>query len=86
MLSDSREDLVKSVSLNIELDKITDELIQNIEEMSTENSGNAFLKFIIYDPAENLKLEMFSRNYRINLTEKFVDYLESNPDIQFQIN
>ncbi len=86
MLSDSREDLVKSVSINIELDKVTEDLINEIEEISVENAGNAYLKFIIFDPTENIKVDMFSRNYRVNLSEKFVDYLEGNPDLQFQIN
>ena len=86
MLSDSKDDLIKSISLNVDILKLSEELVNEIEKISEENKGKAMLKFIVIDQDENLKIELFSRNHKVNLSHEFIEYLDNNPDINYKIN
>ncbi len=86
LLSESKDELIKSISLNVDINNITKDLITEIEKLSEENKGKALLKFIIFDQNENLKVEMFSRNHKVNLSHNFIEFLENNPNIHYQIN
>ncbi len=85
MLSNVREEMLKSVSLNLSLDMITESWLNELNAQVEANKGNVLLKFKIFDPEENQMVEMFARKQRVNLSKEFIDYLESL-DIEFRLN
>ncbi len=86
LLSEARKNYVKSITVNIPLDKINDSVIEEIENLAKNNAGKALLKFNVYDPENNLFIHLFSRNTRINPTDKFLGFFEKRPDIGYRIN
>jgi len=40
----------------------------------------------VYDPAENISLDLFSRNRRIAMDDEFISFLENEQEIDFRIN
>jgi DNA polymerase III subunit alpha len=86
LLSEARKKYVKSLTINLPLDKIDDSVIKDLEKITKKNKGNTLLKFNIYDQDSNMFIKLFSRTVKIDLTNKFLKYFENNPDIGYKIN
>ena len=84
MLADVRDKLVKSVDISMDINQISDEIINNLERFTVSDSGK-LLKFCIFDPADQLKINLFSRNKQVLLTDEFIGYLQSNPGFEFRL-
>ncbi|GET20213.1 DNA polymerase III subunit alpha [Prolixibacter denitrificans] len=77
---------VKSVMLEIPVETVTNEFLKDLGERLNGNNGSTLLKFAVFDAKNNLRVQMFSRNKRIELTDELVEYFQNNPDIAFTIN
>ncbi|MFW6259600.1 MAG: DNA polymerase III subunit alpha, partial [Tangfeifania sp.] len=86
LLSEARKNYVKSVTVNIPLDKINESIISEIEKLAQNNKGSALLKFNVYDPENNMFINLFSRSKRINLSDDFLHYFKGRPEIGYRIN
>ena len=84
MLADVRDKLVKSVDISMDINEVSDELIESLERY-TVNANGKILKFRINDPESNLQLNLFSRNKHVQLTDEFVTYLKDNPRFEFRL-
>jgi len=86
LLSEVRKKYVKSVTLNLPLNLISEATIVEIEELVKNNKGKTILKFNIYHPESNLNIKLFSRNSKIELTDTILKFFDKNPDIGYTIN
>ncbi len=86
LLSEVRKNYVKSVTVNLPLDKLNESVIEEIETMAKNNKGNALLKFNVYDPENNMQIQMFSRTMKVNLSESFLKFFEEDINIGYRIN
>ena len=85
LLTDVLEQRVKELTVEISLGSLTNELVTEMANCLAENQGNLKLNFIISDE-RNVKVKMFSRTCRINLSAELIEYFKNNSDIQFKIN
>ncbi len=86
MLADAKESHIRSVSLNLNIEDLDEALIQEIEDMSNKYKGKVLLKFHVLDPESNVRVNMFSRNLRVDFSNDFINYLESLPDVAYKVN
>ena len=86
LLSEVRKNYIKSVTINLPIHKLNKSIIGKIEELVKNNTGNALLKFNVYDPENNMNIEMFSRSTKINLSESFLSFFDDEMDIGYRIN
>jgi len=84
MLADVRDKLVKSVDISLNVDAISDDLIKSFERF-TVNANGKVLKFRLHDPESNMKLNLFSRNKHVELSDEFINYLKNNPKFEFRL-
>ena len=82
LLSTVREERVKSISLKVSVDDLTSTFIQEIDQLSDENKGETPVKFLVYDPIEKIWVHMYSRNRKVEVSNRFINYLEKKMDIQ----
>jgi DNA polymerase-3 subunit alpha len=85
MLPNVRDEMVKSISLVVPLQMVTDQLMLEIMQHS-DAKGKIQLKFKIIDTKDNLVVDLFSRNTKVNITESFINYLKSSEGIEFRLN
>jgi DNA polymerase-3 subunit alpha len=78
LLANVREELVKNISLRMNASEVTESIVDKIHKQATQSKGKAHLSFEIYDEPQGLKLEMFSRNTMVNVSNDFIDFLEKN--------
>ena len=84
MLADVREKLVKSIDVSLNINQVSSELIDSFERYTVNESGK-ILKFKIYDPETNMKLNLFSRNKQVLLNDEFINFLQDNPGFEFRL-
>ena len=76
----------ETVTLEIPLDKVEEEIIEELEKVLSENQGKATLRFNLVDQESDLRVQMFSRNKSVSLTPELKCYLEKHSVINFSIN
>ncbi|HSO89071.1 MAG TPA: DNA polymerase III subunit alpha, partial [Draconibacterium sp.] len=86
LLSEVRKNYVKSITLNLPINKLNENVVERIEKMTINNKGNTLLKFNIYNLENNMNVQMFSRTAKINLTDEFLKFFDEELNITFRIN
>jgi DNA polymerase III subunit alpha len=86
LLSNVREELIKSITLKMPFTEITDDMIDRLIKLSEKNKGKILLKFKIYDRADGIAVDLFSRTKKINLTDDFMEFLNKNSIIEIAVN
>ena len=86
LLSEVRQNQVKTVTLTIPLDSISKSIVDRLENLAHVHKGKALFKFNVYDPETNRSIQLFSRNTKISLDNQFLDFFEEFPEIVYRIN
>ncbi len=86
LLSEVRKNYIKTVTLNVPLDKLNVDVISEIEKMAKNNKGKTLLKFNVFDPENNMNIHMFSRTSKIRFSDEFLSFFEKDTDITYRIN
>jgi DNA polymerase-3 subunit alpha len=85
LLSEVIEKRVKELTIQIPVSSLSDELITEMASCMEESKGNLKVNFVISDN-RNVKVKMFSRTCRVNLSTELIEYFKNNSDIEFKIN
>ena len=83
-LSDVR-DSVRDVKLYLPTTIITDEFIDELEEVAAQSKGKAQLKFSIQDLNEEVYVSAYSRKYRVSITPELTKFIKEH-DIRYTVN
>ena len=86
LLSEVRKNYIKNVTVNLPLHKINKPFIEKIEKLAKNNKGKALLKFNVYDVENNMHIDMFSRNTKIDLSDNILHFFDEELDITYRIN
>ena len=70
MLQEIRDKYIKNVSLEIELEKLNNELINKIFDNIKNNSGSTILNFIVSNKKEQMALSMRSTKFKVDVTNE----------------
>jgi DNA polymerase III subunit alpha len=85
LLSSVREELVKNIQIRLPLDAITDSFVSGLAGYSKISGGTTNLKIMVYDPGENINIDMFCRSQRISLSDDLIDFLTRSAEIEFKL-
>jgi DNA polymerase-3 subunit alpha len=85
LLSSARDELVKTIQIKLPLEIITDGFVEELAMHTQKNGGNTNLKILVYDQAENINVDLFSRSHRIALADELIDFLSLNQEIEFKL-
>lgn len=91
LLSDLRDKMAKSFTIQCPLHLLNDQFVQQIytlvESAKTEGvESNCQLKFKILDMQDELVVEMPAKSLKINLTNDFLDGLEKFEGVNYRLN
>jgi DNA polymerase-3 subunit alpha len=86
LLSEVRKNYVKSITLNMPVHLLNEEVVERLETMTVNNKGKTLLKFNIYNLDNNMNVQMFSRTAKINLTDEFLKFFDEDLNITYRIN
>ncbi|MBN1951258.1 MAG: DNA polymerase III subunit alpha [Bacteroidales bacterium] len=86
ILNNARDEIVNSLAIRVSLSQLNEGLIGNIKEQLESTPGKARIKFYIYDEAEGISIEMFSRNTSITVSNELIHYLDKHPEIDYKVS
>jgi DNA polymerase-3 subunit alpha len=86
LLSSVKDELIKSVTLKINPENISKELISELMELVKGNKGETELKFIFFDAEDKVSLSMFSRTLRVRLNNELISFLDDYPGLEYKVN
>ena len=90
LLSDMREKMLKSITLNVPITEISDKFINELENIVKENTkqkqGTCTLKIQIMDSEEGIQVSMPSRKVRINPDNSFLSTIQNMPNVTYTLN
>jgi DNA polymerase-3 subunit alpha len=85
LLTEVLEKKVKEITIEIPVSNLTEELVTEMAACMNENEGKLKVNFVISDE-KNMKIKMFSRSCRVNLSNELIEYFRNNSEINFKIN
>ena len=90
LLSELRDKMLKSITLNIPLRDISDDLIKHLDSLVKENTkekdGTCYLKINVMDAEDNIQLTLPSRKIRVNPDNSFLSRIQTIPNISYKLN
>ena len=76
---------ISSIRIELDINDVCSTLTQMLIEKAESNKGKATLTFTIVDRANNVKIKLSSKKYRIAPTSEFMEFLENN-EINYFLN
>jgi len=85
LLSEIRDKLSKGIQIQVDLQHLTEDLVNKLETISTSHPGPCQLKLSVADPQENIEVETLSRKFKVKPENELISELEQLSDISFKI-
>jgi DNA polymerase-3 subunit alpha len=85
MLSSVREELVKTIQIRMPVDALTQDFVTGFSTLAQKAGGTTNLKILVYDPADNVSVDLFCRSQRIALSDELVHFLSNTGEIEFKL-
>ena len=85
LLEMAKQTLTRQLEINIEPASVTKELVTFLEKNVRENPGKSSLRFNLYEPAENLKVTMYTLEKGFTMNDEMAGYLLDNPDVEINV-
>lgn len=88
LLINVKDELLKKITIALPLSAINSELTNELSTVVREHQGGAELHFKVVDDFDeyNRSLTFISRPLKVSINKSLVDFLESCPELSFQIN
>jgi DNA polymerase-3 subunit alpha len=86
LLPDVKDKLIEKITITLPLHNMNVQVVEELSTLIKSSPGNSLLYFQVVDSTRNMKVDLFSRNFKINVKQELVDYLIENENIVFQIN
>jgi DNA polymerase III subunit alpha len=86
LLQEVRKTKVKTISVELDLQSLTEDFIAEFLKICEKSKGQAQLEFKISDSDAKTAIHLFSRNIKINPDDMIIDYLNSKEGIFYKIN
>ena len=86
LLSEVKDRLIEKLTVTAPLSAVNDEMIMELSSLAKENPGNAELYFYIRDEDGQMYVNLMSRTMKISVRKDIVNYLKSQPLLDYKIN
>ena len=85
LLSVISENLIRSITLQVDVEKLTHEIVTELHNQFVNEQGDLPLSFVLYDNSGH-RVKMFSRTCKIGRSRELYEYFENNDAIKMKIN
>lgn len=85
LLHDILEEFSKKITLTIAASDITPKNIEKLNSIFTRFPGKKPLSFVVYDIEEQIKLNLPSRSFKVDISNDLIETL-TNEQIHFKLN
>ena len=86
LLPEVKEKVIEKLTVTAPLSAITDELILELAVLIKEHPGNAELGFFIQDEDGQMYVSLLSHTLKVSVGKDLINYLKSQPMLDYKIN
>lgn len=86
LLPDVKDKLIERITITLPLHEMNNRMIEELSELTKGKPGNSLLYFEVVDGEKNMKVELFARNFKIEVSKELVDFLSSSENLIFRLN
>ncbi|GAB6395515.1 MAG: DNA polymerase III subunit alpha [Bacteroidales bacterium] len=86
LLEEEKDKLIENINITVPIYHLNESIIDELSVLIKNNPGKSLLYFRITDGKDDVSLNLFSKQLRLNVTPALVDFLEGNEYIHFNIN
>lgn len=86
LLNDVRDKLVKSVTLHLNSNLVDEAYIDKLSGVCESNVGSCGLNLVLLDEEEKIVLDFKSNAYKVNVTNEFINGVNSLPETEMKFN
>ena len=85
MLTEMKDQMIKTIAVKVPLETISEKFVSNITKLVENNKGSQNLHFLIFEPETKVWIRMFSRSFKVNISEPMLAELESTPQVDYKL-
>ena len=86
LLPDVKDQLIEKITITLPLHEMNKQMVEELSLLTKNNPGNSLLYFEVVDGERNMKVDLFSRNFKVQVRKELIDYLTENESLVFKIN
>ena len=86
LLPEVKDNLIEKLTIKVPLSAVNEEMITEISSLAKSNPGKTKLYFYVRDEDGQMYVNLFSRSVEIAVQKDFVNYLKSQPVLDYKIN
>jgi DNA polymerase-3 subunit alpha len=86
LLPDVKDTLVESITIEIDLDALNDEVINELSTLLLSHPGKADLYFRIKDGEGTLNADLKSRSLKVSVQKDLINYIKSHDGLEYKAN
>ena len=86
LLPDVKDKLIEKITITLPLHEMNNQMIEELSELTKDKPGTSLLYFEVVDGEKNMKVELFARNFKIQVSKELVDFLSSSENLIFRLN
>ena len=85
-LTDVKDQKIKSITISIRLDALTDQLASEMLSVFERNQGQTEVYFQVIDHTKQVSLLLQTRTFKLNVERSLLDFLDSENALEYKIN
>jgi len=70
------QDKTDSITISLDVHKVTNQLIQQLDELCVKHEGKHKFKVVLVDSTNRIKMEMFSKSRKVNADSVFINAID----------
>lgn len=86
LLDEIKQKAFSNLKVKIDVNKLTDDLITNLENLFRQYNGKSNVEFFVEDPVENISIKLHSKGYKVAITNDLLFELERLGNISCELN
>lgn len=86
LLPEVKDNLIEKLTIKVPLSAVNEEMITEISSLAKSSPGKTKLYFYVRDEDGQMYVNLFSRSVEIAVRKDFVNYLKSQPVLDYKIN
>ena len=86
LLENVKESIFSNMKLKIDVNSLTDELINSIDAILIASQGKCNVEFFVEDAAENMSVKLFSKSRKITVNTELTNELDKLGSLTYELN
>jgi len=86
LLEEVKKNAFNSIKLKIQLDKLTEEIVQKLDLIMNANTGKSSIEFIVDSGIQGQSLKLFSKKNKVTIEDELLQELNKISDLTYELS